>query len=375
MAFQQIPGGGLWVPADLFSTSVPPGVANASVISFAGDFFAWMGPVWFKERTGTKNIQTVGFHFGGIVKSGGSGLTVSLQDVSLTAGPPMQPDGVKDQTFAIANNNASFAANAWIQTGNLSATRTVAYGELLSVVIEFDGAGRLGSDTFVIVGVSEGGAARLQSQGVTKIGATFTAFSAVQNIVLGFDDGTFGTLQGGYPATALGNHLFTSATGVANEYAMGIRFPFPVKISGAAIYMQQVAGGDCTINLYQGTTVLQSVTIDANAISMAASPRLMYVSFPETALAANTLYFLSVAPLTTNSVTTYYADVAAAAHLQAHGGGMAFCEYTRLNGGAWSAPVTTRAPYMSLELSAFDDGSSGGAGSGGAALSRIRTGY
>lgn len=363
MAYQQIPGGGLWAPGDLFATALPPGMANSSVISATGDLFAWVGPVWFKERQGTKNIQTVGFHFGGVVKSGGSGLTVSLQDVSLTTGPPMQPDGGKDQTFAIANNNASFAANTWLQTGNLSATRTVAYGDLLAVVIEYDGAGRLGSDSFVIVAISEGGAARLQGQGVTRIGGTFAPFSAIQTVVLGFDDGTFGTLQGGYPATAVGNHLFNSGTAGADEYAMGIRFPFPVKLAGAAIYMQQLAGADCSIVLYSGTTALQSVVIDSNAISQAATPRLLYVSFPETVLAANTLYYLSVLPTTTTSVTTYYVDVAAAAHLQAHGGGMAFCEYTRLNGGAWSAPVTTRAPYMSLELSAFDDGASGGGSS------------
>lgn len=360
MAYQQIPGGGLWAPNDLLSTSVPPGTANSSVISFAGDFFAWVGRVWFKERSGTKNVQTVGFHFGGIVKSGGSGLTVSLQDVNPNAGPPMQPDGVKDQTFAIANSNASFAANAWLQTGNFNATRTVAYGDLLAVVIEFDGAGKLGSDSFGIVGISESGAARLQGQGVTLVGSTYTAFSAVQDIVLGFDDGTFGTLQGGYPATALGNHLFNSGTAVANEYAMGLSFPFPVKLSGMAIYIQVSAGADCSVVLYSGTTVLQAVAIDSNAISQAATPRILYVPFQEVALAANTLYYLSVLPTTANSVTTYYADVAAAAHLQAHGGGMAFCEYRRLNGGAWSAPVTTRAPYMSLELSAFDDGASGG---------------
>ena len=360
MAYQQIPGGGLWVPADLFSTSLPPNVANSSVISATGDLFAWVGPVWFKERGGTKNIQTVGFHFGGITKSGGSGLTVSLQDVSLTTAPPMQPDGVKDQTFAIANSNASFAANAWCQTGNLSATRTVAYGDLLAVVIEYDGAGRLGSDNFAIVGVSEGAAARLQGQGVTRIGGTFAPFSAVQDIVLGFDDGTFGTLQGGYPATTLGNHFFNSSTAVADEYAMGIRLPFPAKLSGMAVYIQIPTGADCSVVLYSGTTVLQAVAINSKAISQVATPRILYVSFQEIALAANTLYYMSILPTTTTGITIYYADVAAAAHLQAHGGGMAFCEYTRLNGGAWSAPVTTRAPYMSLELSAFDDGASGG---------------
>ena len=115
-----------------------------------------MGKVWFAERTGTKDIRRVGFRFGTVTKAGGSAVTVSLQDVNLAAGPPLQPDEVQDQTVAIANADAGFATGLWYRTGTLSADRTVAYGEDLCVVFEYDGAGRLGSDVVNIAYSSVG---------------------------------------------------------------------------------------------------------------------------------------------------------------------------------------------------------------------------
>jgi hypothetical protein len=380
VAFQQIPGGGLWLPNDWFGVNGPPSANNSATIAATGDLFAWVGRVWFRERTGTKNIRNAAFHFGtsGVVKSGGSGLTVSLQDVSLTAGPPMQPDGIKDQTFAIANGNTSFAANGWLQ-GTFNASRTVAYGEMLALVIEFDGAGRLGSDSFAISGITPAVTtlAHMQSQGVTRVSSVFTVYPSLPNIALTFDDNTVGTMYGGFPSSLLSSHTYGNATAGADEYAMGIQLPFPAKISGALVHLLMNAGADCSVILYSGTTALQTVAIDSNAVALTGGggDRMIYVPIPETALAANTLYFLAVRPDTANTITTYYCDMALASHLQAHGGGPAWSEYSRLDGGAWNATVTPRQPFFAVELSAFDDGASGGGGTGGMIQSRVRTGY
>jgi len=120
------------------------------LIDATGEMAAFCGRVWFSARSGTKNLSRVGFRFGAVTKSGGSGLTVSLQDVTLSAGPPMQPDGTQDQTVAIANGNASFASNTWIRTGTFSASRTVTYGDLLAVNVEYDGGGRTNPDSVIV---------------------------------------------------------------------------------------------------------------------------------------------------------------------------------------------------------------------------------
>lgn len=370
MPYKQIVGGGLWVPNQCVGTAIPPAYLNSSAFVATGDKHAWVGRVYFRERAGTKNIQFVGLRFGAVTKAGGSALTVSLQDVSLTAGPPMQPDGTQDQTVAVPNS--AIAANAWLQTGNFNAVRPVSYGELLAVVTEYDGAGRLGADSFVLVGITQAGAARLHGQGCNIVSGVPTAHACLPNVLLGFADGTFGTLYGGYPSSALGTHGYANATPVADEYAIGIQFPFPTKICGVQLPLAPNAGADCSVILYAGTTPLQAVSVDANAVAAVGGPRFCYVPFPETALAADTLYYVAVRPDTANGIGIYYADVASANHLQAHEGGTAFIEYFRVDGGAWNA-VPTRRPFISVELSAFDDGA--GVAGGGAALSRVRTGY
>jgi hypothetical protein len=378
VAFQQIPGGGLWVPTNPLSLPIPAGAMNSASIAATGDAFAWVGRVWFKERGGAKNVQNVGFKFSSITKAGGSGLTVSLQDINLAAGPPIQPDGIKDQTVAIVNANPSFAANTWFQTGNLSATRTVNYGDLIAVVIEFDGAGRLGSDSFQIVGVQPASTvSNMQSLGVTRVSSVYAAFAAIPAVVLGFDDGTFGTLLGALTVNIFGTHAITNATPTANEYAIGVQFPFPVKIASVAFPIILAGGGDFSVMLSGPAGTLQTVPISSHTVVAvnAGGQRLMHVPIPETALAANTLYYVSVRPDTANGITLYYSDLVAAGHMQTRGGGMAWCEYGRFNGGAWNAPVTTRQPLIAVELSAFDDGASGGGGTGGMIQSRVRTGY
>jgi hypothetical protein len=144
---------GLFFPSPVQNMGTAPGFANSLLIDATGEKIAFIGRFWNKDRA-TKNITKVGFCFGAVTKAGGSGLTVSLQNVNLGAGPPFRPDEIQDQTVAIANGDAAFATNTWYQTAALSTNRTVAFGELLAVVIEYNGAGRLGSDSVVVRGTS-----------------------------------------------------------------------------------------------------------------------------------------------------------------------------------------------------------------------------
>jgi hypothetical protein len=266
---------------------------------------------------------------------------------------------------AIANGNAAFLSNTWINTGNLSATRTVNFGDLIAVIVGYDGGGRLGTDSFTLTGMNAAAAGftRLQSAALENLltGAYSITASTVPVIVLGFNDGTFGTLAGSFPASAIGSHAFNSGSS-PNEYALGIQFPFPCKCSGVFINVQAVAvGADFNVVLYGGatpTTVIQSVPVTSKQIGTTGASRLLYVPFTEAALTLNAKYYLSVQPTTVNSVTIPYYDVSNASHFQACGGGANFSEYTRA-GGAWTQ-VTTRRPVMIAEISSFDDATGGG---------------
>lgn len=364
MSLQQIAGSGqaIWYPQ---AFGLAPSFVNSTAIAATGDKLALVGRVWTPNR-GAKSIRKVGIRFGSaITKAGGSALTLSLQDVDLANGPPGRPDGTQDQTAAIAN--ATIAANTWVKTGNLSADRSVNYGDRLAVVIEYDGSGRLGADSIVISNLSVGASSQafqtaIQAQSISSV---WTATNSVCVIVVfEFSDGTFGTLMGALPISAINTHTFKQDTGTADEYSMPFQLSAPLGVDGLYFPFAVAAGtADFSFILYQGTSPVTggTVAIDAHPLQ-STSPRYAYVPFSqEIALVASTQYYLSLQPTqTTSNVSVYSFDVAEAGHLACHPGGVNFNYATRLDAGSWAAATTTRRLIAGLSISSFDDGVGGG---------------
>lgn len=365
MAFVQLSGPGTFIPP-------PPSITalslSSSVIDATGEKLAWTGRVWTPNR-GTKSIRNVGFLFGTVTKAGGSGLTVSLQDPSLTANPT-QPDETQDQTVAIANGDSGFTSNAWYTTGNLSADRSVAFGEALSVVVEYDGSGRLGSDAvnFRNPGFALfGGAASFPA--VTLKTASWALQSVAPNIVLVFSDGTFGTLAGGFPCSAISNVAFKQDTAGSDEYAVEIPITFKCKVDGFwIVFSNSAATGDFDVVLYDGTTAMTGGTVshEANWLAGGSETRLCQSLFSqEIELNAGTTYRLAVKPTqTTSTVTLWYFDVSVAGHMGLHTMGENCVLTSRIDGGSWAAATSTRRPLLGLRVSSLDDGAGGGGGGG-----------
>lgn len=359
MTINLIPGGGLTIPVyPRFGLGSAPSISTSLLNDATGEKVAFIGQVWNKDRT-TKSITKIGFRFGSVVKAGGSGLTVSLQNVDTTTGPVGRPDETQDQTVAIANGNASFASNTWCQTNALSTNRSVAYGEMIAVVWEFDGSGRLGADSYVISGMS--GSEGHLPLSLTKLGGSWDWNAVSPNIIFEFTDGTFGTLRGAWPFSAVNSLSFASNT-TPDEYAMEFQLPAPCKVDGGwfAGFLISAGTGDFDIVLYNGTTVLATKSYDANFVEQVNSQKLFEFCFSsEVELAANTTYRLAVKPTTTAGVDVAYFDVSAAGHLQAHGFGE-FGTTSRTDSGAWAAPTTTRRLLAGLHVSSIDDGTGGG---------------
>jgi hypothetical protein len=358
---RSIPWGGL----DPYSGGVLA-FASTNVINATGEKAAYCGRVFNKDRA-TKAISKVGFRFGAVTKAGGSALTVSLQNPNSAAGPPMQPDEVQDQTVAIANADAGFTSNAWYQTNALSATRSVAFGEALCVVVEFDGAGRLGADSVVIsglAGITNGGPFN-HSVTVLKDGGVWGSLIVIPNIILEFNDGTFGTLMGAFPCSAVGTISYNSGSS-PNEYALEFTFPGPVTIdAGGGIWLHEAAGTDIDMIVYDGTSAMSggSRSLEgnmANNTTGGAGTRTSFAPFDGLiTLAASTTYRLGIKPTTANSVSLSYFDVANASHLQAHIGGAEWAITSRTGAAAWSAPTTTRRPFLWPYVSGISSGGGG----------------
>ena len=361
MAFVAFVGQGPYLPEFPFQQP-QPSLSTTLLIDATGEQVAFSGPVWFPNRSGTKDIERVGFRFGNVVKAGGSGLTISLQNVSLTAGPPQQPDGTPDQTVAIANANASFVSNTWIRTDAMSANRTVSFGELLSVVIEFDGGGRLGADSVVISGVALTGvsdASLISLPALYSVGA-WASVQAVCNVILEFTDGTFGILDMGLCWSAISTHTYNSGS-AADEYALAFQVAQTMKVDGLWAAVAPAASADFDIILYAGTTAMATASIDSNAI-YSAGVKAFRVPIAEQTLVTGTTYYVSVKPTTANNVSVYSFDVNSAAMLDACSAGQAFNYSTRVDAGSWAAATTTRRLLAGVRMSAIDDASGSGGG-------------
>lgn len=366
MALQTIAGEGFFFPASALLTSGFGTTFDSSLlIDATGEKIAMCGRVFNKDRS-SKTINKVHFRFGAVTKAGGSNLTVSLQDQALVI--PNQPDETQDQYRAIAN--ADITANTWFTSGLITSDgtdtgskRTVAYNERIAVVIEFDGGGRLGSDSFVVSGLAGSATSNIVSN-CLKTGGSWAVIAGVAVVLFEFSDGTFGTLQNARPVSAINTHTYKQDTGTADEYALEFQVPWPCKVDGGWAFLTVAAAtADYDIILYDGTTPMASgsVSIDGGEHSSANNRYAIFGFAAEVTLAANTTYRLAFKPTqTTSNISVISIDVAAAGHFQAHPGGTAFQYTTRLDSGSWASPTTTRRLMAGVRISALDDAASAG---------------
>jgi hypothetical protein len=292
----------------------------------------------------TGSLAKVHFRLGTVTT--GQTLQASLQDVDTTTG---QPDGTADQsgTVAVADTDD----NTW-KTVTFGSSRSVARGDWIACVIEFD-------STAGSLNIQRNASAPLLMESYTAHFTSSWTLSTQQGIAaFEYDDGSFGVL----PAVQPGNPSTLSInTGTTPDEA-GIRFrlPYPVRCIGIAFCM--AVGADCELVLYDsdGSTVLESVSVDANVQPSAAVRGTGYLFDSSVDLAANTYYRAVVKPTTGSSFTFRYLALNAASWRQQIPGGEDFEMTQRTDGGAWTETPTQR-PFMSLIVEAFDDG----AGSGG----------
>lgn len=340
------------------SAAVNPPASLSSAMTASAHKFAWIGPVQTPDR-GSKNIQTVGFLPGTVTSAGGSTVRVSLQDVDATTGFPMRPDGTPDQTVSFNVN--TMTSNTWFTTGNLSATRTVSHGTMLAVVVEFTTYN--GADALNLNNLSAGSTI-YGNWGCSLFTASWAQAAGLPNIILGFDDGTFGTLSAfAFPYASLTtDNVNTGST--PDEVALAFSVPAPCKIDGAwFLSANSATGRDYSVVLYNGTSSMVATIVDADQ-AQGSTGSMKTVSFAEQTLTPGNTYYLSILPATAGNNTVYSFTVNTADHLTAHAGGTAFTYATRKSLGAWTATATKRF-FGGIILSATPDGAGGSGVIGG----------
>ena len=348
----------------------PAAFQTTLLMDASGESVAFVGYVWHPTvKTGTINIRKVHFRCGAVTLNVLSTFTVSLQDVSATAGAPYQPDGTQDQTA-----NMTLTANAWNTTGNLSADRAVnlsVYGpgaansRMLAVVFTNTFTAL---DSIIISSLSTLGNQNpfnlIGGAGILNTG-TWAAVNLTSPI-LAFecDDGTFAFMEGAFPISALGS---ATTANNASLRAIGVRYTVPTtrKIDRAGLVVQIPNGCDGALEIYQSgnNTPLVSVTIDNDAVIVANTQRYAVANFQPIEQVANTVYRLVYTPSTVTAATVPHFDVNAAGLMDGLYLGQE-AHYTTASDTpptAWTE-TTTRRPYFVLGFSAFHDGSGGGTG-------------
>lgn len=354
MALVNLPGLGAYLP--LFDHLNLTPTLTSLLLDAAADRLTFLGRFTHKDRA-AKTVNGVGFSFGTVSKGAGSTLKVSLQDIDLTTGPPMREDGTADQTLSIANNDTSFVSNTWYEAGfDGGATRAVTPGDPVAIVVQFDTF--VSADTVNIRGLTTAATIYHAEGGtVANLSGSYALQSVSPNVVLRCSDGTYGTIEGAWPCSALNSHVFNVATAGADEYALAVQFPFPCTIDGLVLFIGANTSTDqAEVLLYSGTTVLSTTTVDFNALRTTTGG-ILRIPIPPQTLSINTLYRLAIRPTGTNNLTVPSFDVNTAAHWQCHGGDAVNShQWTRVNQGAWGGEVTTRRLFAGVRLSAIDNG-------------------
>ena len=369
MTLQTLTGAGMiWPAPNVVRNNFATTTGTAFTIDASTEIGALIGRVWWPDRADTsKDISHIHFRAGAVTMNAASQYRVSLQDVSTSAGPPIQPDGTADQSFTSAVGTGP-TANAWNRVA-LSSNRTVSPGALLAVV--FDYTAFTATTSIVIQGYfSSSTALRPLQTDVLLYTGSWASQAMVPNVIFEFSDGTYGTFYGLLAQTSGASRSFNSgSTGsgggmnAGDERGLEWTQEVPVTIDGCWLDIAAASGADFDIVLYEGTTALETVSVDSNAIGAAASTKRTLIPFASTHnLAASTLYRLMVKPTTTNNVTLETATFDNANHrVVSFGTGAA--GNSRVDAGSFGTPSTTELPMMGIVISAVHDGAGGG-GSG-----------
>ena len=339
---------------ELYTLSMSPKFSTAATMDATGEKGAWNGRFIHPDGYGTYIIQRVHFRWGSpITSAGGSAMTLSLQDVSLVSGTPIQPDGTPDHTVAIPNGDLG-PANTWYRTGLLSSDRTVGYGELLSAVIEFDGAGCLGTDLVRTSTVSLASTSNSSSV-IQDIGGGWQVTKGANSPTVLFEcsDGSFGYLSGTTSqlvCSAFTATNFNSAS-TPDEMALAFKPDYTMTIGSLNCVFTPSASATCDLVIYDGTTAVHTQTINPSTQLINDNKLGTYTLSAPVVLTAGTQYYISLKPTSTPNTSRFYsATVYDGQAMRVAGWPATTGQATRVDGGAWSSIDTTILPLISLQV-------------------------
>jgi hypothetical protein len=361
---------GVWVP-------MPNGNGNQGaqtyLINAATHKYASCGVV-----TKTCTLNTAGFKLSTV--NTGDTLKVSFQDIDTTTG---DPDGVIDQYGTVAIT-AGTDDNKWIDGttspalgsitsgGNGSGSgRSVTIGDTVCLVREFNSF-VAGSMYFLrYESQLNGWDPQMTVYDDGYNGTSWDKKAETPSFGLGCDDGTWQFMEGVSPFTATMQTISYNSGSAADEIALRFKFPFKTKLGGVRFWTN--LAGDADVVLYSGTTALATVSLDNN-VRRTTNAVYTNAQFQDYTLDADTVYRVALKPTTGTNIVLNYNNVQSNPIFDIVGGGRELYWSSRVDAGSWT-DTTTRRPFISLNLVAFDSGAGSGAGGPSGYIAHVNPQY
>ena len=368
----------------LGSIQLPRLVTNTGALTFestqlnaTGEHLDFTGNVYLEGGTsgGTKTISSAGGKLWWRVGSStfanaGTTFRIGLQDTS-AASTPAQGDGTFDVYKDLVGGTDTIAANTAHGTAMDTGTKTLTHGDVVSCTFEM--ISRAGSDDVrpnAVDHPTNGGTNRFPA--VVSFTPGGLRVNGTPNLIIEFDDGTYGWFFGSLYTTATGSNAFGVSTGTADEYGNLFQVDASIGVAGVTLDMNtSTATADFELILYSdplGTpSIIEAVTVDATQISTTTLAGMEMRMFTEShTLVPGTTYAVTIRPTTTSNVTFYHTDIAEANQWKMHGLSGDDCYAIRRldNTGAFSdyngGTAKTRRMGISLMLDQVNEDSSGG---------------
>lgn len=368
MALQSLGGNGFVYPTfmqprELVGWAIATGIlASAGTMDAQDEKVAFIGYTRLANNATNKtfsNSSSILWNAGTTTfANAGTTLRVGLQDISTSAGPPVEPDGTFDVYDDLVGGTDTITSGSWITSTMSSGTKTISHGDLIAIVLHMTARG--GSDS--VIARSIVGTYGTHNNLTHAFTTAWSVGSSQPLAILSTDDGTLGCIDGGHIGIPTAYTAYTDSTN-PDEYALAFQVPFNCTVDMLTAFINYVgATSDATITLYSdpfGTpTTMQSVNILGEQSASANAGRYGYYKIPETELNANTDYAIGLKATGAGNLILYHYLLPDASYRSILSGGTNLGECTRNNGsGAFSTPITgTRLPYLGIRISKLDDG-------------------
>jgi hypothetical protein len=343
-------------------------MATAATLNLANVALIFYGHV-FTEDGGSHTIDTtgsssLGWRAGAVTfANAGSTVKVGLAAMDTANGPPGRAANAAgvitlDVSKPLTGGAGGITANSWNEHVPSAGTKTIANGDLVAFCVQI--TARAGADSVVVQAEALPTGVAGVLPGVTSFDgtSTYTAAAQVPVAVITFSDGKYGFFYGGYVANgAITTQTWNSGSATV-EYGNYFLMPVPAKIYG--LIANCSIGGDCDFVLYSdplGTpAAAKTVSIDANAIGVAATNRWLPILFPVPySSTANQPLAAIMKPGATN-VSSVYKTFNVAGHQKSETLGANGYAVNRAS-GAFAAQNSNKDRFaIGLLVGAFDNG-------------------